>query len=79
MLRSCDVRSVRWSELVRVILKKMFRESEKNRKMRTVRAMLREPLTGWRCTCGVYCCRVKEKTSDVSTVSEAAKNNIDCA
>ena len=37
--------SVRWSELVRVILKKMFRESEKNREMRTVRAVFREPLT----------------------------------
>jgi hypothetical protein len=46
VLKSCDVRRVRWSELVRVILKKMFRESEKNREMRTVRAMLREPLTG---------------------------------
>lgn len=38
--------SVRWSELVRVILKKMLRESRKGREMRPVRATLREPLTG---------------------------------
>jgi hypothetical protein len=37
--------SVRWSELVRVILKKMFRESGKKREMRAVLATLREPLT----------------------------------
>ena len=38
--------SVRWSELVRVILKKMLRESGKNREMRAGRVTLREPLTG---------------------------------
>jgi hypothetical protein len=43
MLGYRDVWSVRWSELVRVILKKMFRDSGKNRERQAVRATLREP------------------------------------
>lgn len=37
--------SVRWSELVRVILRKMLRGSGKNGERQAVRATLREPLT----------------------------------
>jgi hypothetical protein len=45
MLGYPDVWSVRWSELVRATLRKMFRDSGKNRERQAVRAKLREPLT----------------------------------